>query len=51
MRQDKDYLHRQMSDLSLKYNHVEERLQQTNTDLENMKRAREDLYEKYVESR
>ncbi|XP_022091596.1 progesterone-induced-blocking factor 1-like [Acanthaster planci] len=51
LRQDKDYLHRQLSDLTGKYNHTDSRLRDTVTDLENAKRAREELYEKYVESR
>ena len=51
VRQDKEYLQRQMNDVSIKYANAEERLQLLNTDLENVKRAREELYEKYVESR
>ena len=41
--QDKDYLQRQMNDVSIKYANAEERLQLLNTDLENVKRAREEL--------
>ncbi|KAJ8028167.1 Progesterone-induced-blocking factor 1 [Holothuria leucospilota] len=51
LRQDKEYLQRQLNDLMSKYQHSEEKLQGTTTDLENAKRAREELYEKYVESR
>ncbi|XP_038055854.1 progesterone-induced-blocking factor 1-like [Patiria miniata] len=51
LRQDKDYLHRQLNDLTGKHDHSESRLRDTTADLENAKRAREELYEKYVESR
>ena len=37
--QDKDYLHRQMNDVSIKYANAEERLQLLNMDLENVKIA------------
>ncbi|PIK46344.1 putative progesterone-induced-blocking factor 1 isoform X1 [Apostichopus japonicus] len=49
--QDKDYLQRQLRDVTSKYQHCEEKLQSLTSDLENAKRSREELYEKYVESR
>ena len=51
LRQDKGYLQRQLNDITSKYDHTDTRLKDTVTDLENVKRSREELYEKYVESR
>ncbi|XP_033646351.1 progesterone-induced-blocking factor 1-like [Asterias rubens] len=51
LRQDKDYLQRQLNDVTSKYDHSDSRLKDTSTDLENAKRSREELYDKYVESR
>ncbi|XP_070554404.1 progesterone-induced-blocking factor 1-like [Ptychodera flava] len=51
LQQDKDYLTRQVAELSTRYHHTDERLQQTYTQLEDSKRAREEMYDKYVEAR
>ncbi|XP_077984263.1 progesterone-induced-blocking factor 1-like [Glandiceps talaboti] len=51
LEQDKTYLTRQVSELNTKYHHTDERLQSTYTQLEDVKRAREEMYDKYVESR
>ena len=51
MTQDKDYLTRQVCDLTNKLAYSEERLQRQTAELDDMKRAREELFEKYVSSR
>ncbi|XP_071951587.1 progesterone-induced-blocking factor 1-like [Antedon mediterranea] len=51
LNQDKDYLSRQLSDLTGKYGFAEEKLGQASIEIERIKKAREELYDKYVESR
>lgn len=51
LRQDKDYLNRQVTDLTHRTAFCEEKLQQVNMQLDDAKKAREEMYEKYVESR
>ncbi|KAK3597678.1 hypothetical protein CHS0354_040054 [Potamilus streckersoni] len=51
LKQDKDYLSKQVSEMSNKVTFTEEKLSQANMQLEDAKRAREDMYEKYVTSR
>ncbi|XP_066286354.1 progesterone-induced-blocking factor 1-like [Branchiostoma lanceolatum] len=51
LRQDKDYLSKQTNDLGSKMTFNEERLQQLTVQLDDAKRAREEMYEKYVASR
>eukprot|EP00058_Branchiostoma_floridae_P026016 XP_002611506.1 hypothetical protein BRAFLDRAFT_117194 [Branchiostoma floridae] len=51
LRQDKDYLTKQSNDLGSKMTFNEERLQQLTVQLDDAKRAREEMYEKYVASR
>ncbi|KAI8510465.1 Progesterone-induced-blocking factor 1 [Branchiostoma belcheri] len=51
LRQDKDYLTKQTNDLGSKMTFNEERLQQLTVQLDDAKRAREEMYEKYVASR
>lgn len=51
LKQDKDFLTKQTSDLSNKLSYAEERLRQSNEQLDRAKMSREELYEKYVASR
>ncbi|XP_067663556.1 progesterone-induced-blocking factor 1-like [Haliotis asinina] len=51
IKQDKDYLTRQLSEVSNKSSFSEEKIQQIGRQLEDAKRAREEMYEKYVASR
>ena len=49
--QDKEYLTRQVQDLTGRCHHAEERADSLNGQLLESKKAREDLYEKFVVSR
>nr|XP_054770720.1 progesterone-induced-blocking factor 1-like [Lytechinus pictus] len=49
--QDKGYFSKQFSDVSNKLAHAEERLLCAQADVDHAKRSREELYEKYIESR
>jgi len=49
--QDKDYLTRQVCELTNKLAYSEERLQRLTAEVDEVKRAREELFEKYVSSR
>ncbi|CAC5423073.1 PIBF1 [Mytilus coruscus] len=51
LKQDKDYLTKQVSDLTNRCTYAEEKLQQINAQLDDAKRSREEMYEKYVSSR
>ncbi|XP_030234975.1 progesterone-induced-blocking factor 1 [Gadus morhua] len=51
LQKDKDYLHRQNMELSVRCAHEEDRLERLQVQLEDTKRAREEVYEKYVSSR
>ncbi|CAL8299155.1 unnamed protein product [Merluccius merluccius] len=51
LQKDKDYLHRQNMELSVRCAHEEDRLERLQVQLEDAKRAREEAYEKYVSSR
>lgn len=51
MTQDKDYLTRQVCELTNKLAYAEERLQRQTTELDDVKKGREELFEKYVSSR
>ncbi|XP_027738766.1 progesterone-induced-blocking factor 1 isoform X2 [Empidonax traillii] len=51
LQKDKDYLNRQNMELSVRCAHEEDRLERLQIQLEDAKRAREDMYEKYVTSR
>ncbi|KAM4590820.1 progesterone-induced-blocking factor 1 [Odontesthes bonariensis] len=51
LQKDKEYLHRQNTELSVRCAHEEDRLERLQVHLEDAKRAREDAYEKYVASR
>uniref|UniRef100_A0A7N6AA95 Progesterone immunomodulatory binding factor 1 n=1 Tax=Anabas testudineus TaxID=64144 RepID=A0A7N6AA95_ANATE len=51
LQKDKEYLHRQNTELSVRCAHEEDRLERLQVQLEDTKRAREDAYEKYVASR
>ncbi|KAM9727074.1 progesterone-induced-blocking factor 1 [Menidia menidia] len=51
LQKDKEYLHRQNMELSVRCAHGEDRLERLQVQLEDTKRAREDAYEKYVASR
>ncbi|XP_052675379.1 progesterone-induced-blocking factor 1-like [Crassostrea angulata] len=51
LKQDKEYLTKQVSDLTNRCTYAEEKVQQSGHELEDAKRAREEMYEKYVSSR
>lgn len=51
LRQDKDYLSRQANDNQQKYFLAEEKLVRLENSLDELKRAKEELYEKYISSR
>lgn len=51
LKQDKDYMNRQLQELRGRCSLAEERLEQTSKQLEETKQAREELYEKYVSVR
>ncbi|KAM7385437.1 hypothetical protein PAMP_001520 [Pampus punctatissimus] len=51
LQKDKEYLHRQNMELSVRCAHEEDRLERLQVQLEDTKKAREDTYEKYVASR
>ncbi|NXY54606.1 PIBF1 factor, partial [Callaeas wilsoni] len=51
LQKDKDYLSRQNMELSVRCAHEEDRLERFQIQLEDAKKAREEMYEKYVASR
>lgn len=51
LQKDKDYLHRQNMELTVRCEHKEDRLERLQVQLDDTKKAREDAYEKYVASR
>lgn len=51
LQKDKDYLNRQNMELSVRCAHEEDRLERLQVQLEDTKKAREEMYEKYVTSR
>ena len=51
LKQDKEYLSKQLNELTPRYKMVEEKLNQTMQQLDDTKQARESLYEKYLNSR
>uniref|UniRef100_A0A8C3AKP4 Progesterone immunomodulatory binding factor 1 n=1 Tax=Cyclopterus lumpus TaxID=8103 RepID=A0A8C3AKP4_CYCLU len=51
LQKDKEYLHRQNMELSVRCAHGEDRLERLQVQLEDTKKAREDAYEKYMASR
>ncbi|XP_019593736.2 progesterone-induced-blocking factor 1 isoform X2 [Rhinolophus sinicus] len=51
LQKDKEYLNRQNMELSVRCAHEEDRLERLQAQLEETKRAREEMYEKYVTSR
>ncbi|KAM8858855.1 progesterone-induced-blocking factor 1 isoform 2-T2 [Spinachia spinachia] len=51
LQKDKEYLHRQNMELSVRCAHGEDRLERLQVQLEDAKKAREDTYERYVASR
>uniref|UniRef100_A0A8C4XPA8 Progesterone immunomodulatory binding factor 1 n=1 Tax=Falco tinnunculus TaxID=100819 RepID=A0A8C4XPA8_FALTI len=51
LQKDKDYLNHQNMELSVRRAHEEDRLERLQIQLEDTKRAREEMYEKYVASR
>ncbi|XP_041531419.1 progesterone-induced-blocking factor 1 isoform X2 [Microtus oregoni] len=51
LQKDKEYLNRQNMELSVRCAHEEDRLERLQGQLEGSKKAREDMYEKYVSSR
>ncbi|XP_051839873.1 progesterone-induced-blocking factor 1 isoform X2 [Antechinus flavipes] len=51
LQKDKDYLNRQNMELNIRCAHEEDRLERLQVQLEEAKKAREEMYEKYVTSR
>ncbi|XP_048789260.1 progesterone-induced-blocking factor 1 isoform X4 [Lagopus muta] len=51
LQKDKDYLNRQNMELSVRRAHEEDRLERLQIQLEDAKKAREEMYEKYIASR
>ncbi|XP_053912915.1 progesterone-induced-blocking factor 1 isoform X1 [Cuculus canorus] len=51
LQKDKDYLNRQNMELSVRCAHEDDRLERLQIQLEDAKKAREEMYEKYVASR
>ncbi|XP_075055923.1 progesterone-induced-blocking factor 1 [Mixophyes fleayi] len=51
LQKDKDFLNRQNMELNVRYAHEEDRLERLQRHLEDAKKAREEMYEKYVASR
>ncbi|KAJ8297810.1 hypothetical protein KUTeg_024341, partial [Tegillarca granosa] len=51
LKQDKEYLTRQVADLSHRTTFAEEKVQELNIKVDDAKRSREEMYEKYVSSR
>lgn len=51
LQKDKDYLNRQNMELNVRCAHEEDRLERLQVQLEDAKKAREEMYEKYVTSR
>uniref|UniRef100_A0A2K5LPQ8 Progesterone immunomodulatory binding factor 1 n=1 Tax=Cercocebus atys TaxID=9531 RepID=A0A2K5LPQ8_CERAT len=51
LQKDKEYLNRQNMELSVRCAHEEDRLERLQTQLEETKKAREEMYEKYIASR
>ncbi|XP_068922882.1 progesterone-induced-blocking factor 1 isoform X2 [Petaurus breviceps papuanus] len=51
LQKDKEYLHRQNMELNIRCAHEEDRLERIQVQLEEAKKAREEMYEKYVTSR
>ena len=51
LKQDKEYLTRQVADLANRAAFSEEKIQQLNLQLDDAKRSREEMYDKYVSSR
>ncbi|KAB0343406.1 hypothetical protein FD754_020332 [Muntiacus muntjak] len=51
LQKDKEYLSRQNTELSVRHAHEEDRLERLQAQLEETKKAREEMYEKYVASR
>ncbi|KAG7279913.1 hypothetical protein CRUP_021546 [Coryphaenoides rupestris] len=49
LQKDKDYLHRQNMELSVRCAHEEDRLERLQVQLEDAKRAREEAYERYLQ--
>ncbi|CAF0913714.1 unnamed protein product [Didymodactylos carnosus] len=51
LRQDKEYLTRQLNDIQNKYYSAEEKISTLETQVDDVKRAKETLYEKYISAR
>uniref|UniRef100_A0ACB8FJ77 Progesterone-induced-blocking factor 1 n=1 Tax=Sphaerodactylus townsendi TaxID=933632 RepID=A0ACB8FJ77_9SAUR len=51
LQKDKDYLNRQNMELNVRCAHEEDRLERLQVQLEDAKKSREEMYEKYVTSR
>lgn len=51
LRQDKDYLSKQVNELYPRYKVLEERYEHAAKQLDEVKHSREELYEKYLNSR
>ena len=51
LKQDKEYLSKQINEINPRFKMVEEKLYDTAKQLDDAKRAREELYDKYLNSR
>eukprot|EP00794_Sanderia_malayensis_P008448 gene8448-9350_t len=51
LKQDKEYLGTQLSELKPRHNFLEQKLEETIKQLDDVRKSREDLYEKYINSR
>ncbi len=51
LKQDKDYLYKQYIDVQNKYALNESKIENLHVQLEDMKKSREEIYEKYVNSK
>ena len=51
LKQDKDYLSKQVNEMMPRYTILEQRYHQVTKQLDEVKNAREELYEKYLNSR
>ena len=51
LKQDKEYLTMQLHELKPKHTYLEQKFEETAKQLDDVRSAREDLYEKYIHSR
>ncbi len=51
LKQDKEYLTKQLSELKPRHDFLQQKLEETTKQLDDVRKAREELYEKYIHSR